>query len=87
MTAAGRQQGQASIDYLAITGIVVILLGGLLVLGEGKVSRRPPLDPFRVLADPVRSPPVVRTRSTPRRPPAPRVDRRPVVVAPRWALP
>lgn len=87
MTRSGTQSGQAAVDYLAIVGVVAVILAGLVALGDGRTSRRPPINPFPVLAEPVTPPPTPRVRRSRVRAPTPRIDRRPVVTAPRWALP
>ncbi len=88
MKAHAGEHGQAAVEYLAIVGVVAVVLGGLIAVGEARTSRRPPIDPFRVLADPVRPPVVPRVRTSGRRPlPPRRPDGRPLVTAPRWALP
>ena len=87
MNRAWTQRGQAAVDYVAVVAVVAVVLAGLVALGDGRTSRRPPINPFPVLGEPVTPPPAPRVRRFRRETPRPQVDRRPVITAPRWALP
>jgi hypothetical protein len=89
--------GSAGAEYLALIGVIIILMSTLLIVHPRRATNRPPVDVItpvtRLLGDPAAGPPRARPAPNPPSPPgtprAPRsarhrTDRAPIVLVPTW---